>query len=1225
MLSNDPTVPDLPCRTLRLLLLGPIELWGAHGQVPLGGPKEKALLAMLALSPNRSVPEGRLIDGIWNEDPPRTAGKVVQNLVLRLRKTLALAGGTGLAIQTRSGGYMLTTTRDALDLSLLELLTHRAREAGGTGESDRAAELLGQALSLWRGEALDEFSGFQFAQPHAVHLSELRRDLLEERLQHRLECGEHHACMAELEALTASHPLRERLWQLRMLALYRCGRQSEALQAYQQVRQLLSEELGLEPSPGLVAMESAILDQDPSLDWVGRPLPSGTVTFLASHRSDARRRLSELGSQYRDLLRAYHTTMREALHGRNGMEVKADSESFLACFAEPVDALEAALSAQATLRTHPFFSSYGVRIGLHRGEANPSGGSYVCLAVHQAERLASAAHGGQTLVSRACADAAARRLPTAGRLVDLGTHQLRDFPGPESVFQLTRAGITDSFPPLRTPALLAHNLPRPRTSFIGRSEERSVVLRLLQGPGVVTVVGPGGVGKTRLGLEVAFEAAERYRDGVWLVELAALGEPQLVPGAVAQVFGLREEPARPSIDVVAQALRDKQALVILDNCEHVLLAAAHLVETLAQACPGIDILATSREPLRVDGEAVWRLAPLRTPAPNGSAQPEAVIRYDAVRLFVERAALAAPGFTLDAGNAAALATIARGLDGMPLALELAAGRVAELSVEEIAHGLQDRFALMSRGRRTALPRQQTMEVAIAWSYALLDDDEQRLFRRLAIFAGSFGVRAVGAVCGWDDLAGPAATLEILATKSLISRDAGEQEPRYTMLETVRDYAALRLHEAAEHAASRSRHFAWFLSFVECAYGELEGPGEDEWLGALERDHDNVREAVRGALSDGSPERALALATKMAPFWDIRGHVAEGVAWIDEALSRLPDGCTLLRGEGLLATAYLLAQSDTRGSRARSMEAIALLRDLGHDKSLGRALIQLAYDDYAAGSTEAPRARLEQALVLLRRVDDRAGVALALGRRADVARSEGDIDGAKALLTESIELHRAVGNLREVAWAMGSLGLILERLGNLAGADAMFQQSGALHRQLRHPQGEAWTACARAGVALVRGDLAAARAGFEQGLATDQELGYAFDSQWPIVGLGLVALVEGDLVSSRRWFERALTLQLRQSDSGDGMGAPFHHLGVLAVHEGRHDLGVLLLAASAARLRSAYDRLSLSDHARREQALGEARANLGPDAFAAAWREGSAMATSQVVAIALEARSPAVAV
>src|SRR5450432_859915 len=562
-------------------------------------------------------------------------------------------------------------------------------------------------------------------------------------------------------------------------------------------------------------------------------------------------------------LAAHDALLRTAVEEAGGTVFKTTGDGLLAAFERPGAALRAAVTGQRALQDHawPTTTPLLVRMAIHAGDAEVRHDDYFGPSLNRVARVLAIGHGGQVLVSSAAAALVADDLPAGATLLDRGEHHLKDLARPEHVYQLAAPGLTADFPPLRSGAAPPTNLPADLTTFIGRGREAAEIRDLLRAHRFATLVGVGGTGKTRLMLHVAGELSSRHHDGAWLVELAPLREPDLVASEVARALGVQVAPAQPTIAAVTDFLRNKDLLLLLDNCEHLIEAAADLVEHLLASCRTLHVLATSREALGVPGEAAYPVPSLALPETLDHVDPEAIAATEAVSLFVERATTTLPSFRLDASNAASVVEICRRLDGIPLALELAAARANVLSAAEIAQGLGDRFRLLTGGRRTAVPRQQTLQALIDWSWDLLTEADQQLLRRLSVFTGGWALDAAAGVVGdADDPAGSPGGVARLETLDGLSRLVDRSlvvvihadTTRYGMLETIRQYANDRLIASGEVAALRSRHLAWFRRLAAEAQTGIAGREMVAWLGRLAADLDNLRTALDWALETDTP-------------------------------------------------------------------------------------------------------------------------------------------------------------------------------------------------------------------------------------------------------------------------------------------------------------------------------------------------------------------------------------
>ncbi len=826
---------------------------------------------------------------------------------------------------------------------------------------------------------------------------------------------------------------------------------------------------------------------------------AATLTFLFSDIEGSTRLEQAVGTSVYAALRERHRTLlRDAFAAQDGSEQGTEGDSFFVVFRSARGALAAAVAAQRALAVEPWpdGAEVRVRMGIHSGEPEMAGGSLVGLDINRAARIASAAHGGQILISDVTRSLVRADAAEGVAFRDLGRHHLKDLAEPELLHQVVASGLREDFPPVRSLDTRPNTLPTTLTSFVGRESELAEATRLLSGTRLLTMIGPGGTGKTRLAIRLASTVADDFPDGVFFVALDAVRDPALVPSQIASSLGISESGGRAAEALLADWLGARTALLVLDNFEQV-VAAAPSVAALLRAAPGLKVVVTSRAALRISGEHEYPVPGLpappdvaslsglelaRLPGREREFEVNALEAYESVRLFIARATAVRPDFAVTNENAPAVAAICARLRGMPLAIELAAARVKLLSPDAILARLTHQLAALGTGSRDLPERQQTLRGAIAWSYDLLGEGERRLLERLSVFRGGIALEAAEAVCGddqgtgADDLDG----LSELADQSLVRVLEGDQ-PRFAMLDTIREYAGEQLVARPEAADVRGRYLAWFLALAQRAAPELSGMDQRAWLDKLELEHDNLRAALERAAADEDAETAIGIAFALWRFWQMRGHLNEARRRLD-ALAATPwshrDPALRARlVEALGGTCWW--QADMAAMQAPYAEAVELWRAAGDRRELANALYNYSFcfsfqAASAAGLSvvdEAGTGRrtLGEALALYRELDDEAGEANVLWGIGNVHYFLGELDAAADALAAALPIHRRAGNQTMEAWTLHMLATARLRQGRLD--EARNGLSAAM--RLFHGSGDA------AGMTLVLDDYASLAAAEDQ--------------------------------------------------------------------------------------------------------------------------------------------------
>ena len=769
-------------------------------------------------------------------------------------------------------------------------------------------------------------------------------------------------------------------------------------------------------------------------------LPRGTVTFLFTDIESSTRLMQELGERYVEGQTAHHAILRAAFDSNSGHELRTEGDSFFCVFASATDACMAAAAAQRALAAHDWGegAELKVRVGLHTGEAPLVGNEYIGLDVHHAARIAASAHGGQVLVSETTRGIAEDKLPNGLRLRDMGAHRLKDLAKPERLYQLVGDGLQDTFPPLRTLDAIQNNLPTQLTSFIGRAAEVEAAKRLLQKTRLLTLTGPGGIGKTRLSLQIAAESTRDFPGGVYFVPLSAVRNPELIASAVAQVLGIPVTGTRLPMEGVVGDIADKTILFVLDNFEQLLPDGAQTASQLLQAGPGVKLLVSSRSVLHVYGEQELGVEPLRLPDPHALPGLAAVSQFEAVKLFIERAVAAKPDFQATNENAPSIAGICERVDGLPLAIELAAARIRLFSPQALLARLETTLTALGSGARDLPGRQQTLRGAIDWSYDLLDDPHKTLLARFSVFARGANLEQAEAVCGpADEVGGDVLTgLDELADQSLLRRLPDFEEPRLIMLQTIREFAAERLDASADAGHVRDRHVDAYCALAAAAAPKLFGEERKDWLDRLERDHDNFRAAFDWCATSGDADRAMNLAASFWRFWQMRGHLHEGRTRLESILA-MPNSAKFpeARARALEAAGGVAYwQGDMTAAQAFYDECLLLTREFGDKKAIANAI----YND--AFPMSVNRTNLEQSLILFgealpmfRELRDEVAISRCLWGIANNLYYTGQFDRAITALDEAIALFRKTGDRFSLGWALHTRSLTAIKTADLVNA------------------------------------------------------------------------------------------------------------------------------------------------------------------------------------------------
>jgi predicted ATPase/class 3 adenylate cyclase len=913
--------------------------------------------------------------------------------------------------------------------------------------------------------------------------------------------------------------------------------------------------------------------------------PTGTLTFLFTDIEGSTRLWEHDAPAMQAALARHDELLKLAIEERGGYVFKTVGDAFCAVFPTASDALEAALEIQRRLLSSEWEQSepLRVRMALHTGAAEERDGDYFGPPVNRVARLLSAAHGGQVLLSLPTQELVRDQLLVGTTLRDLGEHRLKDLFRPERVFQLLAPELPSEFPPLRTLEAYRNNLPLQPTPLIGREKEVSEVCDLLGGEEthLLTLTGPGGIGKTRVALQAAADLLEDFTDGAFFVPLATLTEAELFFSAVAETLGVKETAEQPLDETLKDYLSERRLLLLLDNFEQVLEAAPSVTELLAGA-PGLKVLATSRAPLGLYGEHEFPVPPLSMPDLKRPPLLERLTHYEAVRLFLERAQAVKPDFKVTNESAPAVAEICVRLDGLPLAIELAAARIKMLPPKAMLQRLSSRLKLLTGGARDLPERQRTLRATIEWSFALLDEGEQLLFGRLAVFSGGRTLEAIEAICDAEgDL--PVEVFEgvsSLVDKSLLRQEEGPNgEPRFVMLETVHEFAREKLHGSGETEEIKRTHAEYFLTLAEEANPQLRGPDQLQWLESLEAEHDNMRAALSWALERKEAEVALRLGDALWVFWSIRGYQSEGRRWLEAALAIEGRGSRewrpmALAGVGMLAS----EQGDLDRAKEACEEGLELLEHEAREAREAKLWLLACLGWVASEREDYGQATelSEERLALSREMSDTWWLASSLLGLAFVSHSRGDSERATELYEQSMDLFREQGDKHSLAICLGSLAMMVYAQGDLGRATKLTEESIALFRELGSRGGVSVGLYNWGWIALLQDDLGRAADLYRESLFLSWDTGMNPLVQMALEGLACVAGAEGEA-------ERAAQLWGAAQNLHEAKGIP-------------RDTD--FLAEADARISAVCS-------------------GMGEEAWEEAWRKGRAMTLDEAVSYALE--------
>ena len=1175
--------------------------------------KAGALLAYLAYHLEQRHPRERLIDLLWPWSAPEAGRTNLRTELASLRRQLEGPDvPAGAVIKADRFSVQLDPAVVATDVAQFEAAVQSAERAGS--ETERR-QCLVEAVQVYGGPLLPGYYQ-EWIPPEQERLADLYFQALRSLTGDLEAGGELEGALEHAWRAVEVEPLREEGHRHLIRLLAAAGQAEAGLRQYQELERILKEELGETPSAatrqlaeqlsGAKAQELALPAEPPRLTTAprraSRRLPTGTVTFLLTEIEGARDLQRDTGAAFQEALERHQTLLREQFGRHGGSEVTEARGCFTVAFERPSDALDCALACQRALAAQSWPKEVGalrVRMALDTGEVELRDGRYQGPVLDRGRGLLLAAHGGQILCSDVSAGLLQPGLEQAVRLADLGFYRLRDNGGPQRLFAVKYPGmVPETFPAPNAALAYTSNLPHQFTRFFGREGELARLRETVQTEGtrLVTLTGPPGSGKTRLAVEGARQLLEAFHGAVWFVPLQELSEAELIAGAVVEALALPRLPDVEPLDQIVTALSRQPSLLVLDNFEQLVEEGASVVRDLLERVPTLTCLVTSRRSLDLTGESQFLVPPL--PTPGGAEIADGLMRCASVQLFVDRAQAARPDFQVTSASAAAVAELCDRLEGVPLALELAAARAQVLTPSQMLAELRHRFEFLVSRKRDVGERHRTLQAAVEWSYGSLSPELQRFFARLSVFRGGWTVEAAQAVCE-EPLA--LDYLEQLRECSLILVDEGGDETgevRFRMLETLREYGREEL--AEEETVRRERHAEYYLALAEEAETKPRGEARAAWRRRLEREHDNFRATlawVKSAEDGAEPGLRLASALWLwRPRWS---HVNEGRRHLAEALAREGAmGRTGARAKALYAAGWLaMEQADHRAARPLLEEALAIGRELGDRHRIAACLNAMGKLASARGEYAAAQALYEEALAIAREVGWKGNIAFFLenlrvlaqkrgdhaaaqalhaealaiarevGHKSDILRAldgqgwaalwQGDYPTARALLEESLAIHRQLGGKSGIAGALANLAIVVSHQGDYATAQALLEEALVGHRERDDP-GEEINVLGRLGrVALYQGDYGRAQVLLEEVLATARSLG-----QNAVIGvclgdLGMLARYRGDYAAARALVEEALAMA-RQLGEKERIAVWLGNLGAVAGDQGDYATAQALL-------------------------------------------------------------------
>ena len=949
--------------------------------------------------------------------------------------------------------------------------------------------------------------------------------------------------------------------------------------------------------------------------------PTGTVTLLFTDIEGSTKLFQEFPEKLPSALRRHNEILRDAIESNSGHVFKIVGDAYCCAFENVADAVSAAVEVQRNLSEEEWDEAeIKIRIGIHSGNAEWNGHDYMgYMTLARATRVMSAAYGEQILVSD---DAYVNLdLPKLGlgkegddlSFRDLGERRLKDVIEPIRLFQVLSKDLREEFPPLKTLDARPNNLPIQLTSFIGREKEMKDVKYNLKLNRLLTLTGTGGAGKSRLSLQTGADLIDDFANGVWFVELAAVNDPEFLTAAIINSLGIKEELKKTPEETLTDHLRDKEILIILDNCEHLINACADLTERLLSSCPKLKIIATSRESLNCSGEQIFKIPALSHPDPNSKDTPEQLTQYESVRLFIERALSVNPKFRVNNENAPALADVCSRLDGIPLAIELAAARIKTLSIEKIFERLDDRFNLLTGGKRTALPRQQTLRALIDWSYDLLTESEKIIWSRLSVFSGGWTLEAAEEICSDNTIKKNDIIdhLSELVEKSIIIYN--ESKERYNILETIKQYGREKLEYENEIF---QRHLDYYLYLAQRAEPELNRSDAKLWLDKLEADHNNFIISIEWSLSNENKEKGAVIATAFEQFWKIRGHYSTGIRLYENILQNQGELSKAIKGKLLLRIGvFKFQQGDYEQTKIYCEESLSIGKEIGDKKVIAGSKNTLGNIASDQGNYEEAKKYFEESLDTKIEIGDKSGIAITLHNLGLLAFVKGDYEQAKKFNEDSLAIRKEIGDKHGISFSLQNLGHLALEKGYHEQAKKYFEESLCIRKEIGDKNGIAYSFNYLGNLANYGGDKELAKKYYEDSLKIFKEIGDKRGIADSHHSQGNLASEKGDYALAKNFFEEEMAIRKEIGDK-NGISELMIYFGSILANQRDFELAVKLLSTSEKIIELIEGVLDKSSRLIKDETIAKLHEHLSKKEFNKYWEEGKKLTLDEAVALAL---------